>query len=1517
MSGAILTADGPEFSLAIGATPNIPSGATLTDLASAALAGGAAAVLREWTGSGAQGLVLDLYNATGALAASADVAKDASISAATLIPLAGGGVAAAFTGQTGGGLQTSYSVFGANGAPVGTTSPSAPVSNLTGYGLPGGGFQIGGLVYDAAGHPTGQAAVAGVVAFATGANGAYLELQDNQLYYYNGSSFAAPITLPNEASHAVTSAAMATLNGGGVGLAWTDANGAYIATFDPASHTLSAPDLIDVAGSAGIRLVKLSDGGFAVSWTQGGVQKGEAFGADGSLGPSFYMDGAVVGGLSNGDLTTLNLTASGAVEQHYALSYAPPPTPQPQYYNYLGQLMPTSAGNWDDITHSIHSPAQGGQTFSAPLPGPSGVAANGGYNTIIASDGDNSYWISPTDNIVVPAGETGTKTIYTWAPEVMPAGVNNLTFYGAGNWGIGNASDNLIIMGGNDYNYMDGGPGNDVLVGGLGRNTFGVDAGNGDDVIYGFHTWQDMVHLTGTSFATFAQVQAAMTQVGNDVVLRIDPSETLTFRDHAIADFQPQNFLLPLDASKIGGLTFDDEFNSLQLLNTTDGSGLWRDNFNLNPNTLADYQLTGNAEKQLYTAPNFVGQNGWNLSAYNPFSIDNGVLNITAGKFSYQDSQYTYGQAYYSGMLNTQGIFEQKYGYFEMRAQLPTNLGSWPALWLMQDPNNPGTEADVLEHLGMYPNTSFARANDNGYVTGQAFYMPNPNGLHTYGMLWTPTNTSFYVDGIAILQLPTPLSWNSPMYMILNLALGGWGGFIDESALPAQMKVDYIRVYGLADGSSVVDNMTAGNGYVEISVPSFTAPAGVNTIDLVGSHQTITGNAAGDTFISNDTGNVLIGGAGNDFFEIGRGGDYVTGNGGADTFAFGQTPWSPATISDFHPGLDRIDLTGLLGNLGYSGSNPVADGYIKVVNDASGEAQIWSDLDKVSPGAGWYLAATLTGVPSASLQSNDLIFQGGGIPPSNGSGGAAGGGGGGGTGGGGTSVTTSASSYTAPAGVTDISLTGQQQTVTGNNAGDTFHSNDTGNRLVGGTGNDVFDLGRGGDRATGGGGADVFAFAGTPWAAGRITDFSTDDKIDLTGLLHASSYLGSDPVGAGYIKITDDGSGGAQVWSDLDKVSPGLGWWLVTTLDHVAPSQVQLQGDLIMLGSGGSGGTGGGGTGGGGTSISTSASPYTVPAGVTDVTLTGSQQTVTGNNAGDTFHSNNSGNYFTGGTGNDVFDFGRGGDWATGGGGNDTFAYAATPWAGGAITDFNMGDKVDLTGLLAASGYTGSDPVGAGYIKITDDGSGDAQVWSNLDRVSSGLGWWLVTTLGHVAPSQVQMQGDDVVMASSGGGGGGGGGTSISTGASPYTVPSGVTDVTLTGSQQTVTGNNAGDTFHSNNSGAYLTGGTGNDVFDFGRGGDWATGGGGNDIFAYAATPWAAGGITDFNAGDKIDLTGLLVASGYTGSDPIGAGYIKITDDGSGDAQIWSNLSSTWWLVSTVQHVPAASLHMSGAFITG
>jgi beta-glucanase (GH16 family) len=469
------------------------------------------------------------------------------------------------------------------------------------------------------------------------------------------------------------------------------------------------------------------------------------------------------------------------------------------YYNYLGQAMAVSA----DPTTWVNGNSSGGQTLVAPT-GPSAVNVNGGNgDTLIASQGDNIFYVNNmTDVVQAAAGLSGIKTIVSYGGGYeLPANVQNLTFYGQWDWGVGNSLDNLIIMGGNDKNTMDGGGGNDVLVGGFGENDFQFEVGalGGHDVYYNFHPYQDTVRLAGANYTSFAQIQSHMQQVGSDVVLTIDANDSITFRDMTIAALQPQNFLLPLDRSQLGAMTFDDEFTSLQLYNPSTGQGHWQTNFGDDPTKLDNYAITSNDEKQLYTAPNFKGQGGWDLSAYNPFSIESGgVLDITAGKFSYADSQHTWGQAYYSGMLSTRGVFMQKYGYFEMRAQLPTGLGSWPALWMAQDPYKPGVEADILEHLAMYPNVNFIRADDAGNVIGHTTYMPALSGFHTYGMLWGTQTTTFYIDDMAVMSLPTPASWDQPMYMILDLAMGGWGGAIDESALPEQMKVDWVHVYGLA-----------------------------------------------------------------------------------------------------------------------------------------------------------------------------------------------------------------------------------------------------------------------------------------------------------------------------------------------------------------------------------------------------------------------------------------------------------------------------------------------------------------------------------------------------------------------------------------------------------------------------------------------------------------------------------------------------------------------------------------------
>ena len=476
------------------------------------------------------------------------------------------------------------------------------------------------------------------------------------------------------------------------------------------------------------------------------------------------------------------------------------------YYNYRGAAMAVSQDGGSNV---VNGSSDGNETLHA-APGPSIVSSNGGPNDLmIGNTGDVTFYVgNPTDVVQVPDSvATGVNTIVAYTHYTLPANVQNLTFYGGGSWGVGNNLDNLIVMGGNDADYLDGGAGNDVLVGGFGQNTFQAAVGNGNDVIYNFHANQDIVRLPGASFTSFSQIQAAMTQVGPDVVLKIDPSETLTFRGVSVADFHASNFLMPLDTSKLGALTFDDEFNTLQTLDYSTGTGHWQTNLGGSPNSQWTYEIQGNSEQQVYADPNFRGQADYDLGI-NPFSVNNGILTITAQKLTADQANNTWGQQYSSGMLTTKGVFMQQYGYFDMRAELPTAAGTWPAFWLSQDPFKGGAEADIMEHLASSPNISYSRAYYGSGVNAVNAILDNPSGFHDYSMLWTPTTTTFYIDNYAIMQVATPANWDKPMYMLLNLALGGWAGNVDPSGLPAQMNVDYVRVYGLADNSQITENLT-------------------------------------------------------------------------------------------------------------------------------------------------------------------------------------------------------------------------------------------------------------------------------------------------------------------------------------------------------------------------------------------------------------------------------------------------------------------------------------------------------------------------------------------------------------------------------------------------------------------------------------------------------------------------------------------------------------------------------------
>jgi beta-glucanase (GH16 family) len=105
---------------------------------------------------------------------------------------------------------------------------------------------------------------------------------------------------------------------------------------------------------------------------------------------------------------------------------------------------------------------------------------------------------------------------------------------------------------------------------------------------------------------------------------------------------------------------------------------------------------------------------------------------------------------------------------------------------------------------GQDPNTVHVTVHSN--ETGQqtsvatAVSVSDTEGFHTYGVLWQEDEIVWYIDDVAVARADTPSDMHEPMYMLVNLAVGGMAG-APTDGLPngSEMKIDYIRAYTLDD----------------------------------------------------------------------------------------------------------------------------------------------------------------------------------------------------------------------------------------------------------------------------------------------------------------------------------------------------------------------------------------------------------------------------------------------------------------------------------------------------------------------------------------------------------------------------------------------------------------------------------------------------------------------------------------------------------------------------------------------
>lgn len=193
-----------------------------------------------------------------------------------------------------------------------------------------------------------------------------------------------------------------------------------------------------------------------------------------------------------------------------------------------------------------------------------------------------------------------------------------------------------------------------------------------------------------------------------------------------------------------------------------------------------------------------------------------GKLVITARHEGYSDEKgVLFG--YTSARLKTLHKFEQAYGRFEARIQIPRGQGIWPAFWMLgNDIDTKGWpncgEMDIMENIGKEPALVHGTIHGPGYSGDKGisspFALPDQknfaDAFHVYAVEWEPQVIRFYVDDHLYAtrtpgDLPSGAKWvfDHPFFLLLNVAVGGdWPGSPDATTkFPQSMLVDYVRVY--------------------------------------------------------------------------------------------------------------------------------------------------------------------------------------------------------------------------------------------------------------------------------------------------------------------------------------------------------------------------------------------------------------------------------------------------------------------------------------------------------------------------------------------------------------------------------------------------------------------------------------------------------------------------------------------------------------------------------------------------
>jgi len=221
-----------------------------------------------------------------------------------------------------------------------------------------------------------------------------------------------------------------------------------------------------------------------------------------------------------------------------------------------------------------------------------------------------------------------------------------------------------------------------------------------------------------------------------------------------------------------------------------------------------DFNTDGAPDSTKWTYDLGTGSNGWGNGESQSYTddaenviVEGGSLKITAKKD---------GNDYTSARIKTQGRYNFTYGRVEVRAKLPSEQGTWPAIWMLGS-NFPTVgwpqagEIDIMEQTGSNKNTIlgtchwYESSTSSPASYGESYSITNSSSeFHLYTMEWTESAIKIFVDDIKYYELSNnaDFPFDADFFLILNVAMGGTlGGSIDSAFTQDTMEIDYVKVF--------------------------------------------------------------------------------------------------------------------------------------------------------------------------------------------------------------------------------------------------------------------------------------------------------------------------------------------------------------------------------------------------------------------------------------------------------------------------------------------------------------------------------------------------------------------------------------------------------------------------------------------------------------------------------------------------------------------------------------------------